>query len=411
MRAVKAVQIPYSPTRDVLELLETFRGMVNHCIRVGLKKGITSRFRLSNEVYHELTRCGYHSWYVLSAIEVATAILNNYRKAKRKKKDVRRPYARTLMAKLGNQAYRIVGDQLRIPIKPREYFYIPLHKRALQFLSDATLKLGSITLTTRTVTVVFSKTSSIVEPEGYVAIDVNEDNITAVSSNEEVKFFDLSKLRKASYGYFERKRALQQKYCKDRRVLKKALLKLSENYHSKTSTILHQVSTSVVEWCRNKNYGLIHEDLKGLRKSVNKRSKRFNKFNGKVQQVSKRSKKLKRRLNNWWFRKFLNQIAYKCAWEGVKSIESKHTKGSSSTCPICGSKLAKYPNGQVECRKCGFVENRHIVACLNLLRWEGAVRPRPPPKCSRDPRPNKPFGDEDKRGEQKGGSCATRMQH
>lgn len=33
------------------------------------------------------------------------------------------------MAKLGNQAYRIVGDRLRIPIKPGQYFYVPLHRR------------------------------------------------------------------------------------------------------------------------------------------------------------------------------------------------------------------------------------------------------------------------------------------
>jgi len=51
--------------------------------------------------------------------------------------------------------------------------------------------------------------------------------------------------------------------------------------------------------------------LKGLRKTVNAKAKRFNRFNGKVQRIYKRSKKLKRRLNNWWFRKFLNQIEYK----------------------------------------------------------------------------------------------------
>lgn len=86
MLAVKAVQVSYQPSREATEpeevvcLLETFRNMVNCCIKIGLEKKITSRFRLSNEVYHRLKEYGLHTWYNLSAIEVATSILKNYRK-------------------------------------------------------------------------------------------------------------------------------------------------------------------------------------------------------------------------------------------------------------------------------------------------------------------------------------------
>ncbi|MHA1605947.1 MAG: hypothetical protein ACTSWP_00135 [Candidatus Freyarchaeota archaeon] len=60
-------------------------------------------------------------------------------------------------------------------------------------------------------------------------------------------------------------------------MLRKALSKLSRNYRNKVSTMFHQASKRVVEWCREKNYGLIHENLKGLRKTVNAKAKRFNK--------------------------------------------------------------------------------------------------------------------------------------
>jgi len=407
VKAVKCVEVPYRPPEEVIELLNMFRNMVNYCIRVGLKKGITSKFRLTNEVYHELTKYGYHSWYVLGAMEVATTILKNYRKAKRKKKDVKCPRARRLMAKLGNQALKIMDNELVFPVKPRQFIRIPLHRMALEVLEG--VKLGSITITPTAIHISYSKMVEVKEPKGWIAIDVNEDNVTAVSSDGEVKIFDLSKLKKTGYGHFERKRGLQRRYHKDRRVLKKALSKLSRNYRNKVSTMLHQVSKRLVEWCREKKYGLIHEDLKGLRKTVNAKVKRFNKFNGKVQRISKRSKKLKRRLNSWWFRKFLNQIEYKALWEGIKTVESQHTRGSSSTCPICGSKLMKYPNGQVECKKHGLM-NRHIVACVNLLRWESVVRTRPPLECSREPSPNEPYGDEEKLGEPKRGSCISQMQ-
>ena len=75
------------------------------------------------------------------------------------------------------------------------------------------------------------------------------------------------------------------------------------------------------------------------------------------------------------------------AVEGVKTVESRCTRGSSSTCPICGFRLKRYLNGLLECERHGLM-NRHVVACLNLLRWEGVVRPRPLLKCSYEASPN-----------------------
>ena len=304
VKALKCVKVPYNPSEEVIELLNAFRYMVNYCIHIGLEKGITSRFKLTREVYNELKEYGYHSWYVLSAIEVAIAIFKNYRKTKRRNRRVKVPRARKLMAKIGNQAIRIVNGKLRIPLRPREFFYVELHKRAKILLEE--YRVCSATLTPKAIYVAFSKTVKVEEPEGWIAVDVNEDNVTAVSSDGEIKVFDLFKLKEASYGYFERRRRLQRRYHKDRRVLKKALLKLSKNYHNKVSTMLHQVSTAIVKWRREKDYGLIYENLKGLRKTVNKKTKRFNRFSGKVQEVSRYSKRLKRRLNNWWFRRFLS---------------------------------------------------------------------------------------------------------
>lgn len=244
MEAVKTVLIPYEPNDDVLNTLQIFRGMVNYCISVGLERKITSRFRLSNEVYKKLTKCGLHSWYVLGAIEVATAILKNYRKANRKGRNVKRPYARRLVAKLGNQAYRVDGNRLRTPIKPRQYFYIKLHKRVMEFLSDPTLKLGSITLTTSIVGLVFSKTAEVVEPEGHVAYDINEASIDGAyikKSKAKTLRFDLSEIVKVKHGYFDRVRRVQPRYAKDRRVIKKIQQKWFKNQGNRVNSTLHQI--------------------------------------------------------------------------------------------------------------------------------------------------------------------------
>jgi len=353
--------------------------MVNKCIDVGLKHGVSSRFRLIKLVYRELTCLGLHSWYVLSAIEVATTILKNYRKAKRRGKNVRKPRAKKLMAKIGNQAIAIVGDRLRVPLRPRQYICIPLHKRAMEFVRGG-YRLRSVVLTPKMAFITFSKQVEVKEPKGYLAIDVNEDNITVATTDGKVMVFDLSDLKRASYGYFARRRAIQKRYHGDRRVLRKATSKMRRNYRNKVSIRLHQVSAYIVRLCREKGYGIICEDLRGLRDSVNAKVKRYNPISKKVQPISRRSKEMKRRLNSWWFRRFLHMIEYKATWEGVRVVKV-NPRRTSSTCPRCRFRLGIYPNGQVECPRCGYKGDRHVTACLNMLRtsdvglWFGPERP------------------------------------
>ncbi len=260
VKVVKAVSIPYQPSEEVIKLLKAFRSMVNYCVHVGLERGVSSS-RLTREVYHRLMEYD-HSWYVLSAVEVATAILKNHRKAKRRNPNVKVPRGRKLVAKTGKQAVKVADGVLGIPLKPRQYICIQLHKRAKSLLRE--YGVCSVTLTLKAVHVAFSKTVRVEEPRGWIAVDVNEDNVTAVSSDGEVKVFDLTRLKEAGYGHFERKRRLQRRHHKDRRVLRKALSKLSENYRNKVSTMLHQTSTAIVKWCKERGYEPIHEDMKGL---------------------------------------------------------------------------------------------------------------------------------------------------
>jgi putative transposase len=367
MQAVKAVQIQYEPTSCVLSLLETFRNMVNHCIRVGLEKNVTSRLRLQSEIYHQLRGLGLHTWYSLSAIEVATAILKNYRKAKRRRQNVRVPRARKLTARLGNQGYKVVNGNLRIPIKPREYFYVPLHKRAAQFLSDTALKLGSVTLTACTVSVIFSKTAEVTEPKSYVAYDTNERSIDGGYVREDgeliVESHDLSRVTKARHGYFEWVRRIQAKYAKDRRVSKKIQRKWFTNQNNKVNTVLQQVSSAIVRQAKTREQGIILEDLKHIRRTINRKVLGVNSFNGKIQEISTRSKRLKRRLNSWSFHKLQGFIEYKALWEGAKVVKVSPWN-TSRVCAVCGCVMRDPKAKTLEC--CGI--NRHVNACLNMLK-------------------------------------------
>jgi len=77
MRVVKAVRFQYRPEGELKELFQAFRQMTNDAIRTATEQGITSRFRLIKTVYKDLKRYGLHTHYILSACEVACAVIRN----------------------------------------------------------------------------------------------------------------------------------------------------------------------------------------------------------------------------------------------------------------------------------------------------------------------------------------------
>jgi putative transposase len=347
MRAVKAVKQNIN-NFEVVELLETFRRMVNDAIRVGLERNVTSRFSLGNIVYKQLHN-GLHTWYILSAIEKACAILKNYRKAKRKNPETKKPYVRKAFLSIGNQGYKIIDGKLRLPIKPREYIYIPLNKHTLEVLSEPNLKLGSITLTARTVAIAFSKETVMIEPSGYIGIDRNLDNITTVSSDGEVASYDLSKATRIKAVYREVKSHLKRN---DVRIRRRIFQKYGEKQRNRVNQILHHVSKDIVERAKKNKFGIVMENLKGIRKLYRKGNGQGRRYRGKM--------------NSWSFYELQRQIEYKAKWEGVAVIYLSPQK-TSSTCAICGSKILECTERQVYCPICKTFVDRDINAAKNIL--------------------------------------------
>ena len=131
---------------------------------------------------------------------------------------------------------------------------------------------------------------------------------------------------------------------------------------------MHKVSKDIVQKAREKGFGITLERLKDIRESINRKALGVNKFNGKVQWISRNSKKLKRRLNSWSFRKLQRFIEYKAIWEGIPIIYV-NPRGTSQTCPICGYR--EKPNGQLfKCSQCGWNMDRHLNAAINILKTQ-----------------------------------------
>jgi putative transposase len=81
--AVKTIKQNHQASSDLLLLLYDFRCMVNVCIAVGIEENVSSLKTLSLGSYHRLSR-DILSYYRLGAISIATGILRNYRKVRRR---------------------------------------------------------------------------------------------------------------------------------------------------------------------------------------------------------------------------------------------------------------------------------------------------------------------------------------
>ena len=116
MRVIKSVKQNYQPAPEILALLEDFRLMVNDCVRIALKKDaegetITSMRKLCLAAYHALAPYPVATCYRLTAISRAAGILKTYRKALKRNRPTKRPYASKLTL-TDCYDFRILGTRL-----------------------------------------------------------------------------------------------------------------------------------------------------------------------------------------------------------------------------------------------------------------------------------------------------------
>lgn len=138
---VKGVRFAYATTPQTLELLSTFRAMVNDAIRICLDEKIKGRLRLRDRIYREFQeRYGVASYFPYSVAEVAWSIV------KKHKRWQRRPYAKRLMFKMDAANFSVGYSVLSLPFRRGERVLVPLKYGEYQrsFLMDKSLKRGSV---------------------------------------------------------------------------------------------------------------------------------------------------------------------------------------------------------------------------------------------------------------------------
>jgi len=354
---VKTVRQKHEASADLLRLLNEFRRMVNVCIAVGMEENVSSLKTLSLRSYHRLSR-GILGYYRLCAISAATGILRNYRKTRKKNPRTRFPYARKLMLTTC-YGFKIQNGLLRLPVRPRQYSYVRLNNHTLQVLSG--LSVHSVTLTPDLLTISYSKETVETEPEGYVGIDLNLDNITIASTDGTVKTFDLSKATriKADYRYVKSRFKRN-----DIRTRTRVFSKYGEKQRNRVQPLLHNVSKSIVEEAKSKRQGIVLERLTGIRRLYRK--------------GNSQSRNYRARMNSWSYGELQRQIEYKARWEGVRVIYVP-ARDTSKRCSICGYKTLESTQRRLWCPHCGTVLDRDENAARNLAAGGLRFSPNGPP--------------------------------
>jgi len=355
---VLSVAFRYQPNDEVHKLLVEFREMINYCIEQAVKQGITSYYRLRKSVYEEFKRRwpNYATHYCHSACRIATSILRSWRRRGRE------PRAKKLFMRLDPQLYRFYGDRVRITVAPRQFLWLNLivgeyQARFVDAWKRGELKVGEITVNEHYVVVPFRKRVDLENPQDWVALDINESNVSATATDGGQFVIDLSEVRRVHHAYFEIRRKIQRKFHDKPKLRRKLLEKYSRRERNRIRDLLHKASRLIVNMTKGK--GIVLENLNGIRKRIHY------------------GRKLNRRLHSWPFHKLQFFIHYKANLNG-QPVEYVNPAYTSRTCPRCGGRI---DSSERRCVKCGL--DRDIAASINILNRFLATR------CGEQPFPLK----------------------
>jgi len=289
-----------------------------------------------------------HTHYILSACEVAYSLYGNKRR-----KGI--PYVRKAFLKLDNQSYQLNHLLLRIPTTPRNFIFLVLEGSCyhLSFIDDPDLRRGSVTITERSVSVAFSRQVPLLEPLGYLGLDINERNVTVSASDDyEHKFTEPDEVVEIRERYREIRAKIASATRGDKRIGKELLAKYGRREKDRTTQRIHRMTKAIVSYAERNRFGIKMERLKGIRKLYRKGNGQGKSFRG--------------RMNTWVFGETQRQTDYKAAWLGVPA-NYVNPRGTSSNCPDCGSRVVPLADRKLYCPKCDKVWDRDDLASKNVM--------------------------------------------
>ncbi len=339
----------YSPSDNILLYLRDMR----EATRYGVMKSylhwkgegtIPSPIDLRREMKSWFdSRYCYARHHINPVCRSSIAILRSFRKNMRGKAF---PEVRKLSMRLDSELVKIVGDRIRITIRPGEYEFIPINTRNKKFNEYSRYRISELLITDRIVSISFSiKVDKEISSE-TVGMDINFSNITGtvIDSGRITGVIDIPTNNIVSIqNDFSRRRQKLQKHLRNPQKMKKKLKQTRGRQQNRVKDAMHKLSSSLIK--EHPDSSFILEDLKNIRRTS-----------------EPKSKKLITYLNRWPYNQFQKMLEYKSHYKTIYV----NPEGTSSECPVCGGKV-KHPAWKISrCENCGRDYDRDRLASLAI---------------------------------------------
>jgi len=275
--AVKSVWQHYTPTRDVLELLEVFRRMVNESVRIGLANDVFSLRRLSLLSYNQLAQYNSPSCYKLCAISRAAGILAARKKSLKRGFPTRTPYA-VRQQLVSCYRFKAKNDGLEIPIARGRHLSIPLTRHTLDVISQPGVAVRSFTLTRNRLSLSIARDLATVECTSTVGVDRNLRNLT-VGNEEETRHYDLSETVRMASTTMRIVASFKRDDARIRRVIAS---KYGMRRTARTDYLLHNATKTIVTLAVKRREAIVLEDIRGIRCLYRKGNGQGRRYRGRM---------------------------------------------------------------------------------------------------------------------------------
>ncbi len=350
------LEVPPNIAPEIDKTLEKFADACNHILDTALMENVTNTTKLHHLIYKDVRGAtGLKANHVCQAIRRVVGNLKATYRIKQFRPTSISLDARTFKYEEENQ---IVGVTL---ISGRKKFNLSIgnYQRGLlkgHIPTSATLvkrKNGDYYIQIA----VNIPTQPPSHTPRTIGVDLGRRSIAATSTE---KTWNGDKLNQTRDRYSRVRANVQSKRTKSS---KRLLRRLSGRERRFQSWLNHNIAKELVTEAKQSNSALAFEDLKGIRQSLNKKP---------------RSKKERRKTNNWAFYQLRQYVQYKAAIAGiwVLFVNPKYT---SKTCARCHhvhpeeSKKSYRRDERYKCGNCGWEHNADINAGIVISQLGASV--------------------------------------
>lgn len=338
----------YNPSPILLQYLEDMR----EAIRYGVMKSylqwknsgyVPSPIDLRREMKPWFdSRYSYAKHHINPVCRSSIAILRSFKKNHHNK---RYPEVRRLSIRLDSELVKIVGDKIRITIRPGEYDYITINARNKKWRRYSKYRIGEVLITDKIIARSFIFPNNDLSDE-KVGIDINFGSIvgTVVNKGEVKETFTeyIPNIARIQNDFSRRRRQLQ-KHIKNKKKRYKKLRESRGRQRNRIKDALHKLSSKIVS--EHLESSFILEDLRTIKRNSNNKSK-----------------KLRTNLNRWPYSQFQKMLEYKSQFRSIYV----NPEGTSSECPLCGGRLDHPVWKMSRCKNCGRDYDRDRLASLAI---------------------------------------------